>query len=84
MVAAAVVNVTSVFIFSVALRSVRLDPPHIAQDLLALAPLSHSGVDLRGICRYFRCSYRHHRLHGLGRCYEIVTLPRLTGELRAA
>ena len=57
LMAVAVVNVTSVFAFSIVLRSVRLEPPHIAQDLLlalvyaaiALAVLSHSGVDLRGI-----------------------------------
>ncbi|MGB8353345.1 MAG: mechanosensitive ion channel family protein [Chthoniobacteraceae bacterium] len=55
--AASIVNVTSIFLFSVALRAVRLEPPHIAQDLLvglayvaiALALLSMSGIDLRGI-----------------------------------
>jgi small-conductance mechanosensitive channel/CRP-like cAMP-binding protein len=57
MEAVAIVNLVSVFVFAVALRSVHLEPPHIAQDLLlalvyiaaAIVVLSHSGVDLRGI-----------------------------------
>ena len=55
--ATAIVNVASVFTFSVALRAVRLEPPEIAQDLIvalvyvtiALGVLTQSGVDLRGI-----------------------------------
>ncbi len=57
MLSAGIVNVTSLFLFSIALRAVRLEPPHIAQDLIvalvylaiAIALLSQSGVDLRGI-----------------------------------
>ena len=57
MLSAATVNITSLFVFAVALRAVRLEPPHIAQDLIvalvylaiAIALLSQSGVDLRGI-----------------------------------
>ena len=57
MFAAAIVNVGAVFVFAVVLRSIRLEPPHIAQDLLvalvyiaiAITLLSHSGIDLRGI-----------------------------------
>ncbi len=57
MLSAATVNVTSLFVFAIALRAVRLEPPHIAQDLIvalvylavAIAVLSQSGVDLRGI-----------------------------------
>ncbi|HEY4283209.1 MAG TPA: mechanosensitive ion channel family protein [Chthoniobacterales bacterium] len=57
MFAAAIVNVGAIFLFAVALRSIRLEPPHIAQDLLvalvyiaiAITLLSHSGVDLRGV-----------------------------------
>ena len=57
MLAAAIVNVASVFVFTIVLRAVRLEPPDIAQDLLvalvyltvAIALLSQSGVDLRGI-----------------------------------
>jgi small-conductance mechanosensitive channel/CRP-like cAMP-binding protein len=57
MLAAAIVTVAGVFIFTIALRSVRLEPPEIAQDLLvalvyitaAIAVLSQCGVDLRGI-----------------------------------
>ncbi len=57
LLAAAVVNVAGVFTFTIVLRAVRLEPPHIAQDLLvglvyltvAIALLSQGGVDLRGI-----------------------------------
>ncbi len=57
MLAVAIINVVSVFVFAVVLRPARLEPPHIAQDLLlgltyiviAIMLLSHSGVDLRGI-----------------------------------
>ena len=57
MMSVAVVNVVSVFLFNIVLRAVRLEPPHIAQDLMvalvyvtiAIALLSQSGVDLRGI-----------------------------------
>jgi small-conductance mechanosensitive channel len=57
MLAVAIINVVSVFVFAVVLRPARLEPPHIAQDLLlavayiviAIMVLSHSGVDLRGI-----------------------------------
>ncbi|HWB60275.1 MAG TPA: mechanosensitive ion channel domain-containing protein, partial [Chthoniobacteraceae bacterium] len=57
MLCAAVVNITSVFLFAIMLRAVRFEPPHIAQDLLvalvyltiAIALLSQGGVDLRGI-----------------------------------
>ena len=53
----AIINVASVFVFAVVLRSVHLEPPQIAQDLLlalgylaiAIIILSRSGVDLRGI-----------------------------------
>jgi small-conductance mechanosensitive channel len=53
----AIINVASVFVFAVLLRSVHLEPPQIAQDLLlalgylviAIIILSGSGVDLRGI-----------------------------------
>ena len=57
MLALAVVNVTAIFVFTIILRAVRLEPPDIAKDLLealvyvtvAIALLSQSGVDLRGI-----------------------------------
>jgi small-conductance mechanosensitive channel/CRP-like cAMP-binding protein len=57
MLAVAIINVVSVFVFAVVLRPAHLEPPHIAQDLLlglayiviAIILLSHSGVDLRGI-----------------------------------
>ena len=57
MLTSAVVTVASVFIFTIGLRSVRLEPPDIAQDLIlalvyvaiAIALLSSSGLDLRGI-----------------------------------
>jgi len=57
MLAIAIINVASVFTFTIALRAVRLEPPEIAQDLIvaiiyvtvALAVLGQSGVDLRGI-----------------------------------
>jgi small-conductance mechanosensitive channel len=57
MLAVAIINVVSVFVFAVVLRPAHLEPPHIAQDLLlalayiviAIMLLSHSGVDLRGI-----------------------------------
>src|SRR5438045_4171730 len=32
--AAAIVNLTAVFLFAIVLRSIRLEPPHIAQDLV--------------------------------------------------
>ena len=55
--AAAIVNLAAVFLFAIVLRLIRLEPPHIAQDLIialvyiaiAITLLSHSGVDLRGI-----------------------------------
>ena len=55
--AVAIVNLTGVFIFAVALPAVRLEAPRIMQDLLvgiayvviALFVLSDSGIDLRGI-----------------------------------
>jgi len=57
MLTSAVVTVASVFIFSIGLRSLRLEPPGILQDLIlalvyvaiAIALLSSSGLDLRGI-----------------------------------
>ena len=57
MLAMAVVNVASVFTFSIVLRAVHLEPPEIAQDLIialvyvtvALAVLSQSGANLSGI-----------------------------------
>jgi small-conductance mechanosensitive channel/CRP-like cAMP-binding protein len=57
MLAVAIINVVSVFVFAVVLRPAHLEPPHIARDLLlglayiaiAITLLSHSGVDLRGI-----------------------------------
>lgn len=57
MLAAAIVNITSTFLFSIVLRALRFEPPQIAQDLLvalvylaiAIAVLSQSGIDLRGI-----------------------------------
>ena len=57
MLAMAIVNVASVFTFSIVLRAVRLEPPEIAQDLIvalvyvavALAVLSQSGANLSGI-----------------------------------
>jgi len=57
MLTSAVVTVASVFVFTIALRSVRLEPPDIAQDLIlalvyvaiAIALLSSSGLDLRGV-----------------------------------
>jgi small-conductance mechanosensitive channel len=53
----AIVNVLSVFLFAGVLRPMHLEPPQITQDLLlavvyiaiALALLSQSGVDFRGI-----------------------------------
>lgn len=57
MLAVAIINVVSVFVFAVVLRPTHLEPPHIAQDLLlgltyiviAIMLLSRSGIDLRGI-----------------------------------
>jgi small-conductance mechanosensitive channel len=57
MLTTAVVTVASVYIFTIGLRSLRLEPPDIAQDLMlalvyvaiAIALLSSSGLDLRGI-----------------------------------
>jgi len=57
LLAGAIINVTSVFVFTVVLRALRFEPPHIAKDLLvglaylaiAIALLSQCGVDLRGI-----------------------------------
>ena len=53
----AMANLAGVVVFAVILRSVRLEPPHIAQDLLlalayfvvAMLVLSHGGVGLSGI-----------------------------------
>jgi len=57
MLTAAVMTVGSVFLFSVVLRPLGLEPPEIAQDLIlalvyvaiAIALLSSSGLDLRGV-----------------------------------
>ncbi len=57
MLTSAAVTVASVFIFTIVLRSLRLEPPEIAQDLIlalvyvaiAIALLSNSGLDLRGV-----------------------------------
>jgi small-conductance mechanosensitive channel/CRP-like cAMP-binding protein len=57
MLAVAIINVASVFVFAVVLRPAHLEPPRIAQDLLlgltyiviAIMLLSRSGIDLRGI-----------------------------------
>jgi small-conductance mechanosensitive channel/CRP-like cAMP-binding protein len=57
MLTSATVTVASVFIFTIGLRSLRLEPPDIAQDLIlalvyvaiAIALLSNSGLDLRGV-----------------------------------
>ncbi len=57
MQAVAIINLTAVFIFAVALSAMRLETPRIVQDLLigiayvitALVVLSGSGIDLRGI-----------------------------------
>src|ERR1700693_1732517 len=57
MLAVAIINVVSVFVFAVVLRPAHLEPPRIAQDLLlgltyiviAIMLLSRSGIDLRGI-----------------------------------
>lgn len=57
MLTSAAVTVASVFIFTIVLRPLRLEPPEIAQDLLlalvyvaiAIALLSSSGLDLRGV-----------------------------------
>ena len=57
MLTSAIVTVASVFIFSIGLRTVKLEPPEILQDLIlalvyvaiAIALLSSSGLDLRGI-----------------------------------
>ena len=48
----AIIHVTAVFVFAVALRSARLEPPKIAQDLLiAFASIVVAIVLLRGVAR---------------------------------